>query len=317
MTVLDLITERSASLKKSSGFSDRHKLGLSVEGGGMRGIVTAAMLIALDDQGLLDVFDGFYGASSGTTNLAYVLAGQGREGMSVYYDKLASKEFVSPSRAFYGRHVLDMDYVKHVIEEERPLDAQTLLTQNKPFVVSVANITKKRGELKKKFSDAKELRDCVLASLQIPILGGEPMKMGEDYYLDGGLYYVDPFEAAIEDGCTHVLALHGRPANGYPDKVSSGQGFVTKLINDISDGIGDVYSQRLSDYYAASAEMGFGETSYRGTPLYRLAVAADGHDIKRMTIDYEKLIKGARTGYQVAAELFNPDFRAYISFGSD
>jgi hypothetical protein len=40
---------------------DKCKLGLVVEGGGMRGIVTGAMLMALQDSGLIGVFDAVYG----------------------------------------------------------------------------------------------------------------------------------------------------------------------------------------------------------------------------------------------------------------
>lgn len=40
---------------------DKFKLGLVVEGGGMRGIVTGAMLMGLQDMGMLNVFDAVYG----------------------------------------------------------------------------------------------------------------------------------------------------------------------------------------------------------------------------------------------------------------
>lgn len=47
---------------------DGFKLGLVVEGGGMRGIISGAMLMALQDLGLTGVFDAAYGSSAGAIN---------------------------------------------------------------------------------------------------------------------------------------------------------------------------------------------------------------------------------------------------------
>lgn len=54
---------------------DGFKLGLVVEGGGMRGIVTGAMLMGLQDMGLTHCFDAVYGASAGAINSTYFLTG--------------------------------------------------------------------------------------------------------------------------------------------------------------------------------------------------------------------------------------------------
>jgi predicted acylesterase/phospholipase RssA len=62
--------DRSTPGKRPS--EDRAKLGLAVEGGGMRGVVSAAMLAALEDLGYADVFDALYASSSGAINCAYL-----------------------------------------------------------------------------------------------------------------------------------------------------------------------------------------------------------------------------------------------------
>jgi predicted acylesterase/phospholipase RssA len=49
-------------------------VGLTVEGGGMRGIISVAMIAAVDDVGLTHSFDAVYAASSGATNAASVAA---------------------------------------------------------------------------------------------------------------------------------------------------------------------------------------------------------------------------------------------------
>ena len=75
---------------RAAGTNDDYTLGLTVEGGGMRGVVSGAMLIALRDLGLAHVFDRFYGTSSGSMNLAYFAAGHGWDALPVYYDYLVS-----------------------------------------------------------------------------------------------------------------------------------------------------------------------------------------------------------------------------------
>jgi predicted patatin/cPLA2 family phospholipase len=80
-----------------------NKIGLAVEGGGMRGVVSGAMLCALEDLGLPAVaFDGVYGCSSGATNGAYFIAGDSWYPLSIYYDDLPTREFVDFRRVFTG-----------------------------------------------------------------------------------------------------------------------------------------------------------------------------------------------------------------------
>src|SRR5215471_7011063 len=47
------------------------KLGLVVEGGGMRGVVSGGSLIAMERVGLSSVFDEVYGESAGAINACY------------------------------------------------------------------------------------------------------------------------------------------------------------------------------------------------------------------------------------------------------
>lgn len=54
--------------------TDPHKLGLVVQGGGMRGVVSAGALTVLHFLGLRRVFDATYGSSAGAMNLTYFLA---------------------------------------------------------------------------------------------------------------------------------------------------------------------------------------------------------------------------------------------------
>jgi hypothetical protein len=89
---------------------------------------------------------------------------------------------------------------------------------------------------------------------------------------------------------------------------------MAQRINSIADGAGDLYVKRLAQYYYDSSQIGFGNIHLNGVQLYRHAVIADGHEVKRMTTDFAKLIRGGRSGYNSISQLFNPGSKTVISF---
>ena len=72
--VIELLNERRDN-KNSSNNSNR-KLGLIVEGGGMRGVLSAGSLLAVDLLGYINCFDEIYATSAGGVNAAFFLSGQ-------------------------------------------------------------------------------------------------------------------------------------------------------------------------------------------------------------------------------------------------
>jgi hypothetical protein len=90
-STLRLLRQRLAESSKPGSRKDAFKLGLVVEGGGMRGCVSAGGLQALSDLGIRDVFDAVYGSSAGAINSTYFLSGQ-REGVYIYHDHIAHNE---------------------------------------------------------------------------------------------------------------------------------------------------------------------------------------------------------------------------------
>lgn len=70
--VLRLLLSRLQNGSVPGARPDAMKLGLVVEGGGMRGIVTGAMLMGLQDSGMLNVFDAVYGRCASKRNEDWV-----------------------------------------------------------------------------------------------------------------------------------------------------------------------------------------------------------------------------------------------------
>ena len=74
--VLRVIDERVRSGSKPGQRSDAYRLALSIEGGGMRGTVSAGMAIALFELGVVSAFDAVYGSSGGAITGAWLLSSE-------------------------------------------------------------------------------------------------------------------------------------------------------------------------------------------------------------------------------------------------
>ena len=98
--VLRLISNRYHSKSKPNfrDPNDGNKLALAIEGGGMRGAVSAGMAAALASLGLADTVDIVYGSSAGSVIAAYLLSDQ--MCIDIYTDLLpdAKSHFVCKKR---------------------------------------------------------------------------------------------------------------------------------------------------------------------------------------------------------------------------
>jgi hypothetical protein len=98
--VLKVIAQRAKMNSKPGNRDpdDHAKLALSIEGGGMRGSVSAGMAAAIASLGLCDAFDVIYGSSAGSIVGAYMVSRQ--VCLDVYTDVLpaARSKFVSKAR---------------------------------------------------------------------------------------------------------------------------------------------------------------------------------------------------------------------------
>ena len=98
--VVELMVQRfkTGSTPGNRAPNDTATLALSIEGGGMRGAVSAGMASAIACLGLCDTFDSVYGSSAGSVIGAYMISRQ--MCMDVYVDILpaAKRTFVCTKR---------------------------------------------------------------------------------------------------------------------------------------------------------------------------------------------------------------------------
>lgn len=213
---LQLIRERMGSGSLPGKRTDPYKLGLVVEGGGMRGCVSGGALQALADLGLQNAFDAVYGSSAGAINGTYFLSGQ-RDGVDIYHKHIASTEFIDLKRLLNrkpgGPAALNLEYLlDHVIEEVLPLDFDAVLQSSIPLKVVASSLDSLTPVLLEDFNDKRDLVECLRASANVPKVAGGPVLHRGHRLVDAAVFEAVPFRSAIADGCTHIVVLCTRPA---------------------------------------------------------------------------------------------------------
>jgi len=229
--VLGLLRAR----RSRGGTADGCKLGLAVQGGGMRGVLSGAMLTALEDAGYGGVFDAVYGASSGALNAAYFLAGGAWRNLSAYYDDLTTSAFLSPLRLRSG--VMDLDFaLGEVLHRRKPLDVAAVLGSATRLHVAITRLDPPGTELRYGFADGTELTAALRASAWLPVVSRGTADC-DGPAVDGAMLTIHPYRLAVRDGCTHVLSLSSRPPGPVAGPYAPVELMVTAALRRLGPGL--------------------------------------------------------------------------------
>jgi predicted patatin/cPLA2 family phospholipase len=211
--VLRVVLARAAAGTRPGARDDDHLVCLAIEGGGMRGAVSAGMCVVLEAAGLVGAFDRVYGVSAGAVNASALAMGQAALSATHYQDA-ATRRVINRARPLLGRPVVDFDVLfGEIIAARKPLSFAALASGPELRALAVSLET---GDVRvlQDFADIDELMQAVRASAALPMLGGEPPVFRGERLVDGGLIESIPYETALREGATHVLVLRSRPA-GY------------------------------------------------------------------------------------------------------
>jgi predicted patatin/cPLA2 family phospholipase len=248
--VVEVLRERAREGSEPGRRRDPHRVALVLEGGGMRGVVSAGMTSALERLGLTSCFDLVVGASAGAINGAALIAGVARAGAAAYHGPLASRSFVNPARVLRGRPVIDvsyaLDYASAALDggrHERVL-ASPIALHCVAVDVETAETVTFAGMRSK-----AELYEAVLASCRMPWAGGPPVEIAGRRYVDGGLGAAIPVAEALEAGATHVLVLQTRP-HGVPRRSASRVGdlMIVRHLRGLNPALATLYRERVPQY---------------------------------------------------------------------
>lgn len=210
-STIDLLNERAYWWNRGKPPADGRKIGLIVEGGAMRGVISCAALMGLEELGMTGLFDEVYGASAGAVNAAYFLAGQAGYATTIYYQKINNTRFI---RRMWHRKIVDIDDLfDSIIARERPLRVDKVLASRSRLLITIADAGTGEAFLTEAQSSSTPLLTLLKASAAIPLFynGLVPID-GRDCF-DGGLINPLPVLEAMASGCTDLLVLLTRPAS--------------------------------------------------------------------------------------------------------
>jgi predicted patatin/cPLA2 family phospholipase len=293
--VLRALAARQRAGSQPLARDDGLRIALIVEGGGMRGIISAGMALALDELGLVPAFDAVYGASAGAITGAWLLSRPA--GLRGWAEAAYAKTLIRRSALLRGRPVVDIRaLIEDLYQTTFPMDFAAVLdspVELHPLATDAA--TGQSTDLRPFIGNPAELRLALRASAALPLLAGPPVEFAGRRFYDAGVSESVPYRTALAQGATHLLILRSRRApapapDGSParsarllarttlrrETAALRATFLARESRRAAD------DQLLADYQAASAV-----TSVPAThpAVFSIRPAADSPAVSRLTTD--------------------------------
>ena len=183
------------------------KIGLVVEGGGMKCAYNAAILDAFLDHNI--TFAYCIGASGGSGNLASYLAGQRGRNLRFFTEHIHNPGYFGLRSFLKTGDLFGLQYIYGTLTNSMgkdPLDFPTLKNNPAEYEVVVTNALTGKAEYFGKETMAQDDYRLIMASSAIPA-ACRPVELNEIPYFDGGLSDAIPVSRALEKGCDRLVVI--------------------------------------------------------------------------------------------------------------
>jgi predicted patatin/cPLA2 family phospholipase len=282
---------------------DGASIALCVEGGAMRGVVSAGMVSALEQLGLTQAFDAVYGSSAGALNAAYFLAGQAALGTTIYYEDINNRRFIDLRRTIVGRPIVNLGFlIDEIAVTRKPLALDRVLHCASPLTVLATDISTCAAVALRQFTTGRDLLNAMRAGATMPIVAGEPVRHLESRYFDASLTEPIPVPTAEADGHTHVLVLLTRPTESLRRTTAFDRWYVLPRLRRISPQLAARYVDRGRPYTALLERIAAGTG-----PLGRAQVVGlrpDPPVVSKLECDAARLRAAAARGFDAVMRAF-------------
>ncbi|MBF8969953.1 MULTISPECIES: patatin family protein [unclassified Streptococcus] len=195
------------------------KVGLVLEGGGMRGLYTAGVLDAFLDAGIK--VDGLVSVSAGALFGVNFLSGQ--RGRALRYNKrfIRDKNYISLLSWLKTGNMVNREMAYYKIPMELDIfDQEAFAKSGVPFYVTVTNLETGQAEYPK-IDHVFDQMEYLRASSALPLVS-KIVEIDGKKYLDGGLTDSIPVDFAKSLGFDKLIVILTQPFE-YRKKPSSGR----------------------------------------------------------------------------------------------
>ena len=184
------------------------KIGLVLEGGGMRGLYTAGVLdVMMEHQFMPDVVCG---TSAGVTFGVNLLSGQRGRVLRYNCRYVGDRRYISMHSWITTGNMINRDFAYGLLPRELdPFDEETFERAPAEFYATITNMRTGQAEYVR-ITDTWKQMDVIRASASLPIIC-QPVEWQGEKYLDGGLADNIPLDKCLELGCDKVIIVLTRP----------------------------------------------------------------------------------------------------------
>ena len=184
------------------------KLGLVLEGGGMRGLYTAGVLdVMMDNYFMPDVVCG---TSAGVTFGVNLLSQQHGRVLRYNCRYIGERRYISMHSWLTTGNMINKDFAYDLLPRELdPFDEATYEQSPAEFYATITNMRTGEAEYVR-ITDTWKQMDVIRASASLPIIC-QPVEWNGEKYLDGGLADNIPLDKCLELGCDKVIIVLTRP----------------------------------------------------------------------------------------------------------
>lgn len=185
-------------------WGDCMKLGLVLEGGGMRGIYTVGVLDAFTKYNFMPNY--LIGVSAGASNgVSYISRQEGRA-LRTNINYIGDSRYLSWTNYIKTGSLFGMDFLYEEIPQKLdPFDYDSFFKNPCDFKVGVTNAETGKAEFYGKdclYDGATALK----ASSSIPLVAN-PVEYKGKIYFDGGTSAPIPVDEALKDGCDKLIVI--------------------------------------------------------------------------------------------------------------
>jgi len=191
----------------------KQKIGLVLEGGGLRGVFTGGAVDFFLDKGIK--FDYVIGVSAGSCNTCAYVAGLRGYAKSCMVQDDPRNNFFGLSQMRDSHKIIDLDKVFEDYTIQYGLDFKKMINNKIEWEMVVSNIVTGKAEYKSEKKDIERLKTIGKASCSLPLITS-PIELDENLYLDGGLCDSIPIQRALDQGCDKVVVICTRRKNKIP-----------------------------------------------------------------------------------------------------
>ncbi|TCO52330.1 putative patatin/cPLA2 family phospholipase [Actinocrispum wychmicini] len=268
----------------------------------MRGVVSGAMITALEDLGYADCFDDVYSCSSGAVNGAYFVTRGTWFPLSIYFDDLTTADFLDYRRVLRGDGPMSLDYLFDVVLGSRkPLDYSSIVAAPQRLHVLVTDVDTLEPLDVSDFESTTDLRSALRASVWLPIAGRGTTTFRGHRAMDGGMLRPHPYRAAVLDGCTHILSLSTKPMGTMRTEPRWTTRLLARHLDRLRPGLGTGFLVSTREYLGTGRPYLTRSIRQPGAPaVLDLAPLPGTPEVHRLERDRGKVLDGARSAYRAA-----------------